>query len=358
MIILFKRQDWVLNALILALAFFSLTTIFSAERSSFFSQLIWFIIAFLIIFSLSQIDWQPIANYKWMIFGFYFFTVVLLLSTLVFAPFIRQSRGWLVFGPFQFQPSELAKVSLLILLTYFFAKRHIGIAHLKTLVISFVYFFIPGLIILIQPDWGSALVLFGLWIGFLLISGIRWRHLLIGAALLVILGFASWSFLFADYQKERIIGFLEPSYDPLGVNYSVIQSKIAIGSAGIFGKGFMQGTQTQLGFLTESSTDFIFAALVEEWGFLGGFFLLLVFLILIFKIIRIGLNSNNNFSQLICLGTVILFLMEFIINIGSNIGLLPVVGVTFPLFSYGGSSLLTKAILLGIIQSIAVRNKF
>ena len=137
----------------------------------------------------------------------------------------------------------------------------------------------------------------------------------------------------------------------------MLQSKIAIGSAGFFGKGFNQGTQTQLGFLSEPATDFIFAAFVEEWGFLGGVIVVAAFLFLISQLIKIGLRSENNFSQYISLGTAILFILEFIFNIGSNLGLLPVVGVTFPFLSYGGSSLLTKAILIGIIQSTAVRTK-
>ena len=202
------------------------------------------------------------------------------------------------------------------------------------------------------------LVLLGVWIGFLLVSGIRWRHLVVGLGLFLLFTALSWNFLLKDYQKERIIGFLEPAYDPLGINYSVIQSKIAIGSGGLLGKGFRQGTQTQLGFLTEPTTDFIFAALIEEWGLVGGFLALALFLLIVFRIVKIGLGAENNFSKLLSLGTVILFLLEFSLNVGSNIGFSPVVGVTFPFLSYGGSSLLTKAMLIGIIQSIEARSRF
>jgi len=352
-----KYQDWFLNGALIVLAAASLLTIFSVAENLFLTQAAWFAIGFGIIFLGARIDWRTIQNYRWMIFGFYFLTMGLLIAALFFAPVIRESKSWLVLGPLRFQPSELAKVALILLFAYFFARRHIGIAHLGNLATSFAYFAVPTALIFLQPDWGSALVFGGLWVGFLLVSGIRWRHLAVGTLVVIIMGILSWNFFLADYQKERILGFLNPSYDPLGVNWSVLQSKIAIGSAGFFGKGFNQGTQTQLGFLPEPATDFIFAAFVEEWGFLGGVTVVVAFLFLIFQLIKIGLRSENNFSQYISLGTAILFILEFIFNIGSNLGLLPVVGVTFPFLSYGGSSLLTKAILIGIIQSTAVRTK-
>ncbi len=350
-----KYQDWFLNAAIILLALCSLLIIFSAAPSLFWQQTVWFAIAFTIIFLFSKLNWRIIVNYRWIIFGFYFFTVLLLLTTLFLAPVIRQSRSWLVLGSSQFQPSELAKVSLIILLSYFFAKRHIGIAHFRNIAISFLYAVIPAFIVFRQPDWGSALVLVGLWVGFLLVSGIRWRHLAIGVIILIIFAVLSWNFLLKDYQKERIVGFLQPSHDPLGVNYNVIQAKIAIGSSGFFGKGFRQGTQTQLKFLPESNSDFIFAAFTEEWGLVGGLMIVLLFMMVIMRIVKIGLKSENNFSKLICLSTAILFLLEFSLNVGSNLGFSPVVGVTFPFFSYGGSSLLTKALLISIIQNSAIR---
>jgi rod shape determining protein RodA len=214
---------------------------------------------------------------------------------------------------------------------------------------------LPAAFILIQPDMGSTLIIFGLWLGYLFISGIKTKHIFIGLIILLILGFWGWSGFLKDYQKERIIGLFNPEYDPLGINYNAIQSKIAIGSAGFFGKGFHRGTQAQLGFLPEAATDFIFAAFTEEWGLMGAILLISSFGLLIFRIIRIGFFSENNFSKLICLGTIIIFVLHFVFNVGSNIGLFPVVGLPFPFFSYGGSSLITNALLIGIIQSIVVR---
>jgi rod shape determining protein RodA len=354
----FLRQDWFLLGSFSVLAAFSLIELRSAAPELFWVQFAWFVAGGIAIEAMFLYDFRPIINYRWIIFGFYLAITLLLLSTLFIAPVIRESQSWLAIGPLRFQPSELSKVALIILLAYFFGRRHIAIAHVRNLFVSFVYVALPAGIILLQPDWGSATVLGFIWVGFLLVSGIRWRHLAIGCVFIIVLGFASWHFFLADYQKERIIGFLNPAYDPLGINYSTIQAKIAIGSGGIFGKGFRQGTQTQLGFLTEPGTDFIFAAIVEEWGLIGGGALLGAFFFLVVRIVLIGLRSRDPFSQFICLGTAILFLAEFILNMGSNLGLLPVVGVTFPFVSYGGSSLLTKAMLVGMVQSIGKHARF
>ena len=358
MLSFFQKQDWFLNSALLFLAACSLVILSSIDAALFWPQLIWFLIAFGVMQVFAFIDWRPFFNYRWIVFGAYLFAVLLLVATFFFAPTIRESRSWLVFGPVQFQTSEFAKLALIILFSYFFARSHVGIARIGVLAKSFAYFAVPAAFVLKQPDLGSAIIIFSIWAGFLLVSGIRWRHLLIGVLLLSVLGVFSWTSFLKTYQKERIIAFLNPSYSPLKVNYGVIQSKIAIGSAGFFGKGYGQGTQVQLGFLPAAETDFIFAAFVEEWGGLGGALVLAAFTLMLLRIIKIGLESHNNFSKLICLGTVIMFSAQFAINIGSTLGLLPVIGVTFPFFSYGGSSILINAMLLGIIQSIVLRASF
>ena len=233
-----------------------------------------------------------------------------------------------------------------------------GIARWHNILIPFFYFLLPVGLVLLQPDLGSALILFGIWVGYLFISGARKKHLLIGLIIFALAAAWGWQGFLKDYQQQRIIGLFRPDYDPLGINYNVIQSKIAIGSAGFFGKGYQQGTQVQLGFLPEAATDFIFAAYVEEWGFVGAAALLAAFLTMIFRIIAIGVRGENNFTKLICLGTVAVFVLHFVFNVFSNIGLLPVIGLPFPFFSYGGSSLLTNAVLVGIIQSIVIKFSF
>lgn len=351
-------MDWPLNGAFLLLAVMGLLAIYSAAQNLFWYQLIWFVLGLAVIISFARIDWRPLINYRWFIFIVYLAGLILLAATLFLAPAIRGVRGWLVIGPIQIQTAELVKLSLIIFLSYYFAYRHVDIAHWRNLLISFGYIILPVLLVLFQPDLGSAIVLLGLWAGYLLVSGIRWRHLFIGLALLAVVALVGWHNFLQDYQKNRVIGLFNPDYDPLGVNYNVIQSKIAIGSAGFWGKGFRQGTQTQLGFLPEAATDFIFASFTEEWGLLGAIIFLAVFAVLLLRIIKIGLEAENNFFKLVCLGTIILLTLHLIINLGSNTGLLPVIGISLPFLSYGGSNLLVNAALIGIAQGVAVRKSF
>lgn len=352
---LLKHQDWYLNGAILFLAAASLVMLASISQNFFWPQLLWYILAFGCIVFFSLIDWRPLLNYHWVILGIFSVSVLLLLITLIVAPSIRGARSWLVVGPLRVQTAELAKFALIIILAAFFAKRHMAIAYVKNILFSFLYFFAPAALVLLQPDLGSVLVIFVVWFGFLLISGIRWRHLFAGLIIGAIALSVGWNYFLQDYQKERIAALFNPDYDPLGINYGVIQSKIAIGSAGFWGKGLGQGTQVQLGFLPEAQGDFIFAALIEEWGLLGGFLVLAALGLVIARIINAGMFCDNNFSKLLCLGTAVMLLAQMVFNVGSAIGLLPVVGLSFPFLSYGGSNLIVNAMLVGIIQSIISR---
>ena len=350
-----KNFDWKLNLSVFLLIGGGLLSLISSKPDLFWKQLLFLAIGLIFMFLVIRFDWRPFINHRGVIFGIYFFIILLLIITYIFAPSVRGVKAWLPLGPFQLQASEFAKISLIIIFASFFRKKHIGIARVSNLLISFAYFFIPALLVLIQPDLGSALILFSIWFGFLLVSGLRWRHLMASLFIFLVVGALMWLYVFQDYQKERILGVFLPERDPLGINYNVIQSKIAIGSASFFGKGFGQGTQVQLGFLPEAQTDFIFAALIEEFGLFAGFIAITAFGVLIFQIIKIGLNSDNNFNRFVCLGSAVFFISQFILNTGSNLGITPVIGVTFPFLSYGGSSLLTNLIMIGIIQSIAAR---
>jgi len=352
-----KNLDWVLNACLFFIGMAGLVTLLSSDVELFYKQLAWFVFGFILILIISQIDFRPFENYPWAIFGFYFFIIAFLVATYFIASPIRGVRGWISFGEIKFQTSELAKLSLIILFSFFWAKAHIGIGHIKNLFKSLIYFSIPAVLVLIQPDLGTVLILFSIWFGYLLISGIKWKHLVAAFVIIALTILLMWTNFLQDYQKDRVIGLFYPEKDPLGTSYNVIQSKIAIGSGGLLGKGFGEGTQVRLGFLPEAQTDFILAAFIEEWGLLGAFLLISVFMAMLFRIIKIGLASNNNFSRFFCLGSVIMFLSQFVLNVGSNLGLLPVVGVSFPFLSYGGSNLLLSALIIGIIQSIVLRNK-
>lgn len=350
-----RQQDWFLVGSAFVLLIAGLLTLFSAAPQFFIPQISWVVAALIIGATVSFIDLRPLVSYRWFIIAVYFFGLALLIATAFFGPVIRNARSWLVVGPAQFQTSEFMKLALIVLYSYYFAKEHIGIARAGNLLRSFLYLAIPAWLVFRQPDLGSALILFFIWAGFLFVSGIPWRHIVVGIIIAAILSSVAWTFFLKDYQRERIVGFLNPAHDPLGVNYSVIQAKIAIGSAGLWGKGFRQGTQVQLGFLPEPQSDFAFAAFVEEWGLLGALVVLGFFSLLIFRIVTIGARSESNFFRLFALGTAILFITQFVLNIGSALGLLPVTGVPFPFLSYGGSSLLINMILLGVVVGMTNR---
>ncbi len=351
-----KHLDWKLNSAILFLVAAGLVSLFGANINLFWKQLLW--LAFGIIFAIIiiEFDWRSFVNFKRVILGIYFFSIFLLVLTLILAPKVRGARSWIPVGPFQFQTSVFAAFALIIVLANFFRKKHVSIARVSDLFQSFIYFLIPAGLVALQPDFGSILLLFLIWLGFVLVSGIPWRHLLIALLIFAVLGVIMWHSVLKEYQKERILGLFFSNRDVLGINYNVIQSKIAIGSAGLFGKGFKQGTQVQLGFLPEAQTDFIFAAVIEEWGLISGLLMIAAFVVIIFRIISIGVIERNNFNRFVCLGTAIYFCANFIFNTGSNVGLLPVIGVPFPFLSYGGSHLATELILIGMVQSIKARN--
>lgn len=353
----FRRMDFVLLGCAAFLMSASLVAIASARPDEIFQQSVAFGIGAVLMLIFSLIDWRPLTAHRSVIFSIYALGIALLIATYFFAPTIRATRSWLVFGPVQFQTSEFMKVALIIMYSYYFARRHMAIAEWRNIIIPFIYALIPVGLILLQPDMGSGLIIMGLWVVYLFVSGLRLRHILLGLGIAVVIAFLGWSHL-QGYQRERIKGLFNPQYDPLGVNYNVIQSKIAIGSGGWLGKGFRQGTQTQLGFLPEPANDFIFSSIAEEWGAMGVFALLSAYALLIGRLLYIGLATSGNFGKLICLGTAGLILLHMAFNIGSAVGFMPVVGVPLPLVSYGGSSLLTFFMALGIVQSIAIRSLF
>lgn len=347
--------DWGLVCGALALFAIGLVTLASGDQELFYRQLIWGVGALLLMFGLPLVNIRALFRYRWVVLGFYFAVLALLVLTYFVAPTIQGTRSWIVLGPVQIQASEFMKAALIILLSSFFALRHVAIARLGIIFTSFIYFLIPAIFVLIQPDVGTALILLGIWFSYLLLSGLPARHLIAAVFVFLLLAVIAWNVGLADYQKARIIGLFRPTTDPLGVNYSVLQSKIAIGSAGFFGKGFGQGTQVQLGFLPAAQTDFIFSAFVEEWGLVGGALLISVSLFLIYRILRSGFASGNNFARFVSLGTASMFTLHFVINLGSALGLLPVIGIGLPFVSYGGSNLLTAAALVGIMQGVSLR---
>ena len=351
-----RKLDWVLIVTAILLVGFGLLSIYSSSLGrgdflNFKKQIIFFTISLFLMFIFSFFDWRGLRENPYLILILYFLCLLGLLGLFFFAPEIRGIRSWYRLGPLTFSPIEFAKIVLIILLAKYFSMRHIEMYRVRHILLSGAYILLPIVLIFPQPDLGQVLILIALWVGILLISGIKLRHFLILVLCFLLISILSWSFLLKDYQKERILSFLFP-YDPLGVSWSQNQAKIAVGAGGVFGQGLGSGSQTQYGFLPEPQTDFIFAAIAEETGLLGVSVLLFLFSILIWRTIKIAISSQSNFPRLFASGFSILLISQIFINIGMNLGILPIIGIPLPLISYGGSSLITTFIILGIFQSI------
>lgn len=329
-----------------------LVTLSALSPHLFLLQMIWIVFGACFVALFYFFDWRTIFNIRWAIVAFYGFTLLLMLFLLFHGQVIRNTRNWIVLGPLSLQPVELMKAALIFLYAMYFRRRHLAVARLENILTSFIFALVPAAIAVRLPDLGSALVFFGIWFGFLLLLGLPWRRVLVTVAIFLIAGVFVWSFVLRDYHRARIIGFLYPQQNALGVNYSVTQSRIAIGSAGFWGKGYGQGTQAELGFLSVPTADFIFAAFIEEWGIFGGLVVIAAFFFLIWRILAIGSATRENFAKCICLGIAIMLSIQFFLNAGSATGLLPVIGVTFPFLSYGGTSMAIDCFLLAVVNAV------
>ena len=300
---------------------------------------------------------QTYRNYSFFLVTIYFVALVLLVLVLIIAQNVRGMTGWFRFGEFGFAPVELAKFALILVLAKYFSQRHVEVYRTRHIIASAFYAGVPIALVLLQPDLGSAIVLAAIWLGMILLSGMKQRHLIVVLLIGVVVAGLAWTFVFKTYQKERILTFLNPAKDPLGYSYNLIQSKIAIGSGGILGKGLGHGSQGQLNFLPEKHTDFIFSVFAEEWGFLGVAFLFGAFFLFFWRLMKIIMASGNNFFRLFVAGYAIMIFSQITINVGMCLGLMPITGIPLPFLSYGGSNLLINLAILGIVSNIFVQTK-
>jgi len=284
----------------------------------------------------------------------YFINVCFLVLVLFFSKARGGSHRWLNLGPFSIQPSELAKITLILALSCFISARKSEVLKMGLVVKVFLFVVPVFALIVIEPDLGTALLFIPITLAILFIAGTNIKYLI--WSLLMGMGAIPffWHFL-KDYQKQRLLVFIDPNIDPLGSGYTVIQSKIAVGSGGIFGKGWLGGTQNQLNFLPERHTDFIFSVVGEEWGFVGAIVLILLYCLIVLRGIKIIDSTADMSGKLMATGFVTLFAIQAIINIGMTIGILPVVGLTLPLVSYGGSSLVTMLLAVGLLLNIGTK---
>lgn len=326
-------------------------------------QMLWLVIGMACFFLMSRFNYRKLwdANYFIYAAALFFLFLVFVLGIVRLG-----AQRWLRFAWFNFQPSEFAKLAIIIFLARYFSRKSVNYTSLLSgkfgifqgIILPFIFVAIPMFLIIEQPDLGSGLMLMLVFVCLLYLTHVRLKYIFVLLATLILPLPFFWHFL-RDYQKQRLLVFLNPNIDPLGAGYTVIQSRIAIGSGGFWGRGWLSGTQSQLYFLPESHTDFIFATFSEQWGFLGSSLLILMYYLIIRQGFIIAQRTQDSFGRLLAYGISLLLVLQIFINIAMNLGLAPVVGLPLPLMSYGGSSVLVTFIALGILVNIdRTRNVF
>jgi len=356
--LLTKNFDWILLVAVILLMVLGLIALYSIalsqENPDFFifkKQLLFAGVGMILFFVFSILDYRIFRNYYFWLLAF---GVVLLTAVLLFGATIRGTRGWLYIGPLGMQPVEIVKIILIIFLATYFSKHIYELQKFKYIIISALWSLSLMALVILQPDFGGAIILFIIWLSLLLLAGIKKSHFVIILLVLFLVASCSWFFL-QDYQKDRIATFINPSLDPYGRGYNLKQSIIAIGAGQIVGRGVASGSQSQLKFLPESQNDFIFAVLAEELGLVGVTLLLFVFFVIFYRLQKIAKKARDDYGAFLVLGIFVLILSQFFINIGMNLGILPVIGLSLPLVSYGGSGLFAVMVLLGLAESVQLR---
>lgn len=352
-----RHYDWWLLGFVFILSVISFASLYSIDLSRggktliFFptQSLAWAIgFGFLLVAASLHVTWYRAAGRLG-----YFFGIGLLATVLFFGTTIRGTRGWFRFGQFSFQPVELVKVLLIVLLAMLAERYGREASRPRFFLVSGVLTSIFAGLVWLQPDMGSAVVLFGLWFGILCLTESRKRYAAGVLALCLVAAVGGWFGFFKDYQKERVLTFLHPERDLLGAGYNVAQSVVAVGSGQFTGRGLGFGSQSQLHFLPEAQTDFVFSLIAEELGFVGASLIMIVYFFLLWRLITIARRAESDFASYLVLGIALLFFIQIILNIGGSIGILPVTGITLPFLSYGGSSLMMSMLLIGLAESVA-----
>ncbi|MBI4120215.1 MAG: FtsW/RodA/SpoVE family cell cycle protein [Parcubacteria group bacterium] len=352
-----RKFDWVLLGIVLAILALGIGAFYQsgAQADQIVARQITFVVLGTVLaLAISLFDYRIFKNYSLPSILVYLLAAVFLVLALDSSA-VRGSRSWVFLAGYGFQPSEFAKLALLILLAKYFSQKHVEIYRAHHILTSGVYAAIPAALTLLQPDFGSMMVFAALWLAMLLFSGIKRRHLLTILMLgLIIFSFA-WFLAFKPYQKSRVVSFVNPYLDPRGIGYSAIQAQTAFGSGRFMGTVFDKDNGNLAVLVPEHYTDFAFAAFGQKFGFGGVSLLVLLFAVLVSRISSIALRANNNFAKLFCLGLITLIFVHVFLNAGMNLGVLPIAGIPFSFLSYGGSHLITLMIGLGLVESIRLR---
>ncbi len=353
-----KRLDWFILGPIIILLCLSLAQIYSINLGQiggdllfFRKQVIFVVLSLLLYVIFSIFDFHHFFSYANYI---YLGGLVFLLAVLLFGQTINGTRGWFYIAGFGIQPVELMKIILLISLAHYFAKVSVAGRPFRHFIVSGIFAALPVGLVLLQPDTGSAALLFLIWVVLIAAVGFEKKYFLTILISLIIISSLAWQFILKDYQRERLLSFVQPS--ATSTHYNVRQAIIAVGAGGLYGRGLGFGSQSQLKFLPEANTDFIFAVIAEELGLVGGLIVLSCFGLLIYRLLTLLPLVRNYFGSLVIIGGVGLIFIEMFINIGMNIGILPVIGIPLPFLSYGGSALVAHTAFMGIIQNIISRS--
>jgi len=357
---LLQNFDWVLIGAVALVTLMALLNLYSATHLNdavglgvFFKQLYFSLLGVGLVFCIIMVDYKVLLTWS---YPLYFFGLVMLVAALGIGETVAGSQRWIDLGFFRLQPSEPAKLILVIVLASYYYRKDTGKGFtLLELFVPIMLTLVPFVLILKQPDLGTALMLAIVFGSMTLFVKLRWSTLAVLGGAAVAVASLGWKFLLKPYQRQRIATFLNPEVDPLGSGYHIAQSKIAVGSGLKFGKGYLHGTQAHLDFLPERHTDFAFSVWAEEWGFVGSLFFLACYFFTLLWGLNIAVSARDKFGMLLAFGIVALLFWQAFINLAMIMGLLPVVGIPLPLFSYGGSSLLTNLVGIGLLLNIRMR---
>lgn len=348
------KIDWYICIPAIVLAGFALFTLasFGEIQERFIKQSVWVGVGIIAFFLMHTFDISHLKERK-LTLTIYGFAIVALLVLFVSGHVAKGAQSWIKLGFLSIQPTDPAKIALILLLAKYFSKRHMEISAFKHIFVSGIYAGLLCVLVLFQPDFGSAVTVFTIWAGMIFVSGISKKHIIILIVAVLVSVTAAWNFAFKEYQKQRIINFIHPLADIRGSGYNQYQAVIAVGSGQLWGKGVGYGTQSKLKFLPEYQTDFIFAAFAEEWGFAGVSLILILCAVILLRMLYVARRAVSNFDVLFITGVVVFFGVHMCINIGMNLGVMPVTGIPLPFMSYGGSHILVEFVALGIVSSMS-----
>jgi rod shape determining protein RodA len=352
--------DWMLAGLVVAICLLGILNIYSATTPYkvvgapyYIKQFNLMTLGMFVALLVCSVDYHLLEDFAYWMYGF---LLILLLAVLVVGRSSMGATRWLNLGFFNVQPSELMKIVIIITLARFYNNYHVvGGLSVRNILVPLGILALPAVLIMKQPDLGTAILVILIALSMTVYVGLRWSTVVTFILVTIPLAWLGWAKLLHPYQKNRILDFLDPERSRLGSGYHIIQSKIAVGSGGLLGKGFVQGTQSQLRFLPEQHTDFAFSVFAEEWGFLGCLVMIILYLSLVLWGLNIARRCNDHFGSLLAMGVTAMLFWHIVINMGMVIGMFPVVGVPLPFFSYGGTSMITSMVGIGILQSISMR---